>query len=80
MCVPGFIAAIYAELREMERSQQVPHSYTTARTLLSILRLAQSLTRLRFEDTVAQVAHSLDMHFCWQSLLPEFSCIQFTSC
>lgn len=46
---------MYAELRELERAQQVPHSYTTARTLLSILRLSQALARLRFEATVEQV-------------------------
>lgn len=51
----GYIASVYAELREVERSEQVPHSYTTARTLLSILRLAQALARLRFERAVAQV-------------------------
>ena len=33
----------------------MPHSYTTARTLLSILRLAQALARLRFADSVEQV-------------------------
>lgn len=47
---------MYAELRELERAQQVPHSYTTARTLLSILRLSQALARLRFESTVEQVS------------------------
>ncbi len=30
------------------------HSYTTARTLLSILRLSEALARLRFSDEVAQ--------------------------
>lgn len=34
---------------------QVPHSYTTARTLLSLLRLAQALARLRFQSIVTQV-------------------------
>ena len=32
----------------------MPHSYTTARTLLSILRLAQALARLRFAEQVGQ--------------------------
>ena len=36
-------------------ASEVPHSYTTARTLLSILRLAQALARLRFADSVEQV-------------------------
>lgn len=30
------------------------HSYTTARTLLSILRLAQALARLAFREVVDQ--------------------------
>lgn len=50
-----FIAAVYAEMRGQEAAAKVPHSYTTARTLLSILRLSQSLARLRFSSTIAQV-------------------------
>lgn len=50
----AFIAALYAEMREQERAMQVPHSYTTARTLLSLLRLAQALARLRFQSIVTQ--------------------------
>ncbi len=34
------MAAVYAELRAQEVAAKVPHSYTTARTLLSILRLS----------------------------------------
>ena len=49
-----YVAAVYAEMRAEEAAAQVPHSYTTARTLLSILRLAQALARLRFADAVAQ--------------------------
>lgn len=50
-----YIAAVYAEMRADEVASEVPHSYTTARTLLSILRLAQALARLRFADSVEQV-------------------------
>jgi len=50
-----FVAAVYAELRAQEVAAKVPHSYTTARTLLSILRLSQSLARLRFSNTIARV-------------------------
>ena len=44
-------------MRQEEAQAQVPHSYTTARTLLSILRLSQALARLRFSDYVCQVRH-----------------------
>jgi DNA replication licensing factor MCM7 len=49
-----YIAAVYSELRAEEAAAEVPHSYTTARTLLSLLRLSQSLARLRFADAVEQ--------------------------
>ena len=49
-----YVAAVYAEMRADEAAAQMPHSYTTARTLLSILRLSQALARLRFAASVAQ--------------------------
>lgn len=49
-----YLAAVYAEMRSEEAAAELPHSYTTARTLLSILRLAQALARLRFADHVEQ--------------------------
>lgn len=51
-----YIAAIYAEMRMEEAATEQPHSYTTARTLLSILRLSQALARLRLDDVITQVA------------------------
>ena len=53
------MAAVYAEMRQEEAQAQVPHSYTTARTLLSILRLSQALARLRFSDYVCQVLNCI---------------------
>ena len=53
--VADYIAVVYAEMRADEIAAEVPHSYTTARTLLSILRLAQALARLRFAESVDQV-------------------------
>lgn len=49
-----YCASVYAELRAEEAASEVPHTYTTARTLLSILRLSQALARLRFSDEVEQ--------------------------
>lgn len=49
-----YISAVYAELRAEEAAAEVPHSYTTARTLLSLMRLSQALARLRFCDAVEQ--------------------------
>jgi DNA replication licensing factor MCM7 len=49
-----YISVAYAELRAEEQQDKNPTTYTTARTLLSILRLAQALARLRFSDTVLQ--------------------------
>ena len=48
-----YLAAVYAEMRQLEKSQQDASStYTTPRTLLSIIRLAMSLTKLRFDTEV----------------------------
>eukprot|EP00850_Spirogloea_muscicola_P008010 SM000042S15277 [mRNA] locus=s42:148:3666:+ [translate_table: standard] len=49
-----YIAAAYAALRQEEAQSDAPHSYTTARTLLSILRLSEALARLRMAEEVAQ--------------------------
>ena len=51
-----YVAAVYAEMRMEEAQTEQPHSYTTARTLLSILRLSQALARLRLDDAVTQVS------------------------
>ena len=50
-----YISAAYAQLRQEEAQTDAPHSYTTARTLTSILRLSQALCRLRMGDRVAQL-------------------------
>lgn len=51
----GYIAEVYADMRAVEQAEKQPHSYTTARTLLSILRIAQALARLRFSTHVEKV-------------------------
>ena len=40
------IAALYADIRREESESDRPTSYTTARTLLSIVRMSQALARL----------------------------------
>lgn len=49
-----YIASAYSNMRQEEAQSDAPHSYTTARTLLSILRISMALSRLRFSETVAQ--------------------------
>jgi len=47
----------YVKLRKAskdESEQRKAHTYTSARTLLGVLRLAQALARLRFANTVEQ--------------------------
>lgn len=49
-----YVSAVYAELRRQESQSDRPHTYTTARSLLSILRLSQALAKLRFDNNVIQ--------------------------
>ncbi|CAK9204886.1 unnamed protein product [Sphagnum troendelagicum] len=49
-----YIASAYAILRQEEAESDTPHSYTTARTLLSIIRISEALARLRFSTQVCQ--------------------------
>ncbi|KAK7038025.1 DNA replication licensing factor MCM7 [Favolaschia claudopus] len=53
--VSGYVVDSYVRLRKMGKDneeQNKSHTYTSARTLLGVLRLAQALARLRFSDTV----------------------------
>ncbi|KAG9318608.1 minichromosome maintenance protein mcm7p [Chiua virens] len=53
--VSNYIVDSYVRLRKVskdEAAQKKSHTYTSARTLLGVLRLAQALARLRFADTV----------------------------
>ncbi|OWM86098.1 DNA replication licensing factor MCM7 [Punica granatum] len=49
-----YIASAYSTIRQDEARTNAPHSYTTVRTLLSILRISGALARLRFSEKVAQ--------------------------
>lgn len=53
--VSSYVVDAYVRLRKIskdEEEQNKSHTYTSARTLLGVLRLAQALARLRFSDTV----------------------------
>ncbi|XP_077218337.1 minichromosome maintenance (MCM2/3/5) family protein [Tasmannia lanceolata] len=49
-----YVASAYCSIRQDEARSNTPHSYTTVRTLLSILRISIALARLRFSESVAQ--------------------------
>eukprot|EP00898_Chlorokybus_atmophyticus_P003807 jgi/Chlat1/4427/Chrsp29S04389 len=49
-----YVTTAYSSMRQDEKNSDSPHTYTTARTLLSILRLSQALARLRFADQICQ--------------------------
>ncbi|KAG5354091.1 hypothetical protein C0989_009789 [Termitomyces sp. Mn162] len=55
--VSSYVVDSYVRLRKVskeEEEQNKSHSYTSARSLLGILRLAQALARLRLADVVAR--------------------------
>ena len=75
--VSDYVVKAYVRLRKLQKEQEdnnKTHSYTSARTLLGVLRLAQALARLRFADTVeiADVDEALRlMEVSKESLLDE---------
>ena len=53
--VSSYVVDSYVRLRKVSKDEEAEnksHTYTSARTLLGVLRLAQALARLRFSDTV----------------------------
>jgi DNA replication licensing factor MCM7 len=53
--ISNYVVESYVRLRKSgkdDEAQNKSHSYTTARTLLGVLRLAQALARLRFANEV----------------------------
>lgn len=48
------MASVYAELRQENKDPDKAHTYTTPRTLMSILRLGQALAKLQFRDELVQ--------------------------
>lgn len=49
-----YIVSAYTNMRKEEAESAIEFTYTTARTLLGILRLSTSLARVRFDDVVRQ--------------------------
>ena len=52
--VSNYIVDSYVRLRKLSKDESKTSTYTSARTLLGVLRLAQALARLRLADTVLQ--------------------------
>ncbi|KAJ3367090.1 Mcm2-7 hexameric complex component [Allomyces javanicus] len=52
--VAAYVASIYVGIRRDEAAGPADYGYTTARVLVSILRMAQALARLRFAETVSR--------------------------
>lgn len=76
--VSSYVVDSYVRLRKLskeEEEQNKSHSYTSARTLLGILRLAQALARLRCADVVAHpdVDEALRLMECSKESLQEDS-------
>lgn len=62
-----YIAQTYASMRAQERDgADGGRTYTTPRTLLSILRLAMAVAKLRFDSTVLQVRFCIAAAACWR--------------
>ncbi|KAG6862077.1 hypothetical protein C0995_007207 [Termitomyces sp. Mi166 len=74
--VSSYVVDSYVRLRKVskeEEEQNKSHSYTSARALLGILRLAQALARLRIADVVARedVDEALRLMACSKESLQE---------
>ncbi|CAN6674775.1 DNA replication licensing factor Mcm7p [Trichomonascus vanleenenianus] len=73
--VSDFIVASYVQMRQKHKQEQESKrqfSHTTPRTLLGILRMAQAMARMRFDDTVlmSDVDEALRlMDVCKKSLI-----------
>lgn len=50
--VAEYLTGTYVQLRKAQKEDESGFTYTSARTLLGVLRLSQALARLRFADVV----------------------------
>lgn len=71
--VSSYIVDSYVRLRKISKDDEKAHTYTSARTLLGVLRLAQALARLRFADAVEveDVDEALRLMECSKESLQE---------
>lgn len=74
--VSNYVVQAYVELRKEQKNQEDRNqffTYTSARTLLGVLRLSQALARLRFADAVEtpDVDEALRLMECSKSSLHE---------
>ncbi|KDQ33031.1 hypothetical protein PLEOSDRAFT_1033539 [Pleurotus ostreatus PC15] len=69
----SYIVDSYVRLRKISKDDEKAHTYTSARTLLGVLRLAQALARLRFADAVEveDVDEALRLMECSKESLQE---------
>ncbi|KAJ1508741.1 Mcm2-7 hexameric complex component, partial [Coelomomyces lativittatus] len=51
--VADYLTHVYVGIRQEERHSHLEYGYTTARTLISILRMSQALARLRFSTIIS---------------------------
>jgi DNA replicative helicase MCM subunit Mcm2 (Cdc46/Mcm family) len=76
--VPGdlsdYVVAHYCALRQKERDEMDGRSYVTPRTLLSILRLAQAVAKLRFDETVRRGLGGWGDGRVWAVAVPRACC------
>jgi len=52
--VVDYVARTYARMRQENLDHKKAHTYTTPRTLMSIVRLSQAIAKLQFRDRVVQ--------------------------
>jgi DNA replication licensing factor MCM7 len=57
-----YIASAYAILRQEEAESDTPHSYTTARTLLSIIRISEVCQILQKSGITIDIYISANYH------------------
>ncbi|KAF4608218.1 Mcm2-7 hexameric complex component [Pleurotus pulmonarius] len=71
--VSSYIVDSYVRLRKISKDDEKAHTYTSARTLLGVLRLAQALARLRFAGAVEveDVDEALRLMECSKESLQE---------
>lgn len=78
-----YMASAYSALRQEEAQSDAPHSYTTARTLLSIIRLSEVCEGISF-NSFKEMLNCIKFHLFKQKDCKDFRnwmdlCLQFVS-